>query len=96
MSEITQASGDTFLAGVMSGSGFNFNDKSAVAAQTFFPVVLTPTLGEKGQIKKFWADFIHQVIGEPHYSFTLTLRPLKGLSSSDTKVKDAKCVFRRS
>lgn len=90
MSDLTQASGDAFLAGGMSGSGFKFNDESAVAAQTVSPVVLTHTSREKEQIKKIWTDFILQVIGEPHYSFTLTLRPLKGLSSSDTKVKDAK------
>jgi hypothetical protein len=90
MSDLTQASEDAYLVRAMSESGLNLNDESAVADQSVFPIVLAHTSCKKEQIKKKWADFICQVIGEPHYSFTVTLRPLKGPRSSDTKVKDAK------
>jgi hypothetical protein len=64
-----------------------------LAAQTVSPLGLTCKTVKTNQIKKSWIDFICKVVGEPHYSFTLTLRPLKSPRSSEVKVKDAKTAM---
>ena len=41
-------------------------------------------------LREAWVDFIGQVIGTPHYSFTLTLKPVSWSSSRASKTSDAK------
>lgn len=40
-------------------------------------------------LRKAWVDFIGQVIGTPHYSFTLTLKPVSWSTSCASKASDA-------
>lgn len=40
-------------------------------------------------LKEAWVDFIEQVIGTPHYSFTLTLKPVSWSRSCASKTSDA-------
>lgn len=40
-------------------------------------------------LRKAWVDFIEQVIGTPHYSFTLTLKPVSWSTSCASKTSDA-------
>ena len=41
------------------------------------------------RLKKTWVKFLHHLIGEPTYSFTLTLRPVHGSRRTSTKTNDA-------
>ncbi len=41
------------------------------------------------RLKKTWIQFLHHVIGEPTYSFTLTMRPVYGTRRTSTKINDA-------
>ncbi len=44
---------------------------------------------QQERLKKTWVQFLHQVIGEPTYSFTLTMRPVNGTRRTSTKINDA-------
>jgi hypothetical protein len=48
---------------------------------------------KKSQLKKAWVDFIGQVIGTPHYSFTLTLKPVSSSTSCASKTRDAQLAL---
>lgn len=41
------------------------------------------------RLKKTWVKFLRHLIGEPTYSFTLTMRPINGARRTSTKVNDA-------
>ena len=41
------------------------------------------------RLKKTWVQFLRHVIGEPTYSFTLTMRPVNGTRRTSTKINDA-------
>jgi hypothetical protein len=41
------------------------------------------------RLKKTWIQFLRDVIGEPTYSFTLTMRPVSGTRRTSTKINDA-------
>jgi hypothetical protein len=61
-----------------------------IVAQTVFPVASNSSSEKTSKLKKSWVDFMRQVIGEPDYSFTLTLRPTKGQRHIQTKINDSK------
>jgi hypothetical protein len=61
-----------------------------IVAQPVFPVASNSASGKTSKLKKSWVDFMRQVIGEPNYSFTLTLRPAKGQRHIQTKINDSK------
>ena len=44
---------------------------------------------QKSQLKKAYIEFISSVVGEPDYSFTLTLKPVEGPRRTSTKINDA-------
>ena len=44
---------------------------------------------QQERLKKTWVQFLRHVIGEPTYSFTLTMRPVNGTRRTSTKINDA-------
>ena len=48
-----------------------------------------PSHASQKKLKDAWVQFLHQMIGTPTYSFTLTLRPVFGSRRVSTKTMDA-------
>ena len=49
---------------------------------------LNPLTSHK-KLKATWINFLRHVIGDPTYSFTLTLLPIQGPRRNSTKLQDA-------
>lgn len=44
---------------------------------------------QRKALRRAWIDFIKRELGEPHYAFSLTLRPVAGPRRRSTKIADA-------
>ena len=53
------------------------------------PLPALNTLTSHKKLKATWINFLRNVIGEPTYSFTLTLLPIQGPRRNSTKLQDA-------